>query len=352
MEGFKMPKKIKLMNERLSELKEVVDTQDGSARELARAQAILMYEKGVDLDLIYEVTRLKRSSIFKWRSRFQKHGAAALREKQSKPKHLLTKNQMMEIVKVLKMQKPKAYGYRTEYWNTTILAELIKRNYNVEYKSKKRLYLLFESAKLTYHKPGQQYRNRNQEKIDAWVAENTPIIKGYLEELDTVVFVADEMVISTQTTFQKIWLPKNEFPKVDVSNKRTNRSIYGFLNVVSGVEHAFKTKYQNGVTTCAVLDKLCALYPGKKIVIIWDNASWHRSEEVRKWLSATKHNIKLIAFPTYSPELNPQEHVWKEGRSSITHNQFIDDIDRAADAFVAHLNNTIYQYKFLNLVHA
>lgn len=346
-----MPKRTKLTNEQVSELKELIEIQYGSARELARVQAILMYEKCIELDLIYEMTRLKRSAIFKWRSRLQKHGATALKEKPSKPRRLLTQNQIAEIVTVIKTQKPKEHGYKAEYWNTTVLGKLIKQNYNVEYKSKKPLYLLFESAKFTYHKPGQQYRNRNQARIDAWVAENTLIIKEHLETPNTVVFVGDEMVLSTQTTSQKVWLPANEYPKVDVSNKRANRSVYGFLNIASGVEHAFKTEYQNGITTCAVLDKLCALYLDKNIVIVWDNASWHRSEEVRKWLGVTKHKIKLMAFPTYSPELNPQEHVWKAGRSSVTHNQFIENIDTATDAFVDHLNKTIYPYQFLGLVH-
>ena len=105
-------------------------------------------------------------------------------------------------------------------------------------------------------------------------------------------------------------------------------------------------------TTCAVLDRLVPLYAGKKIAIVWDNASWHRSADVRTWLSDTKYDVKLMAFPTYAPELNPQEHVWRAGRSSITHNKFIENIDTATDAFVDHLNNTTYRYDFLGLVHA
>src|SRR4029077_9891621 len=152
---------------------------------------------------------------------------------------------------------------------TSILAEYIKREFNVEYKTKKPLYLLFKKAKFTYHKPGQQYRNRNQEKIDQAVAETTPVVQQHLADKNTVVLTGDEMVLSTQTTFQKIWLPVGSFPKVDVSNKRANRSIYGFLNVKAGKVHAFKTEWQNSEMTCKVLDKLCAQYADKHIVILW-----------------------------------------------------------------------------------
>ncbi len=83
------------------------------------------------------------------------------------------------------------------------------------------------------------------------------------------------------------------------------------------------------------------LYPRKKVIIIWDNAPWDRSKEVRTYLKQTKHTIKLIAFPPYAPELNPQEHVWKDGRAKINHNNFIEDIDKATDQFIDYLNNTI-----------
>jgi transposase len=157
------------------------------------------------------------------------------------------------------------------------------------------------------------------------------------------------MVLSTQTTFQKIWLPKNEYPKIDVSNKRVNRSLYGFFNVYNGVEHVYKADWQNSLITCKILDKLCENHKGKKIVLVWDNAPWHRSKEIRDWLSTTKHNIHLIAFPPYAPELNPQEHIWKEGRSQITHNKFIENIDTATDEFVEYLNNRLFKYSFLGI---
>jgi hypothetical protein len=83
----------------------------------------------------------------------------------------------------------------------------------------------------------------------------TPVLQEHLAGKNTVVLTGDEIVLSTQTTFQKIWLPLVSYPKVDISNKRANRSSYGFLNVKTGAEHAFKTEYQNSEITCKVLDQ-------------------------------------------------------------------------------------------------
>jgi len=58
--------------------------------------------------------------------------------------------------------------------------------------------------------------------------------------------------------------------------------------------------------------------------------------------------IEVIHFPKYSPRKNPEEHVWKHGRSHVTHNRFIDDID-IADRRVSfeHLNTTKFSYSIL-----
>ena len=48
-------------------------------------------------------------------------------------------------------------------------------------------------------------------------------------------------------------------------------------------------------------------------MVLWDNASSHKSEEVKEYLlKQDKDNpaIWLENIPTYSPELNPIEQLW------------------------------------------
>src|SRR5665647_2225534 len=98
------------------------------------------------------------------------------------------------------------------------------------------------------------------------------------------------MILTTQTTCQKVWLPSGQFPKIDVANTRKRRCIYGFLNVKNGSQHAFKTEYINSEETIKTLDQIGQIYLGKKIVIVWDNGPWHKSEKTKEFLRTTKHN--------------------------------------------------------------
>lgn len=88
----------------------------------------------------------------------------------------------------------------------------------------------------------------------------------------------------------------------------------------------------------------------------------HNEQEVKEWKTANKDrikqahdfikqdgNIEVIEFPSTAPEENPQEHVWKAGRSQTTHNQFITDIDQTTDSFINYLNTTTFDYDFLGL---
>jgi hypothetical protein len=122
------------------------------------------------------------------------------------------------------------------------------------------------------------------------------------------------MVLSTQTTVQKVWLPAGQAPKVEVNQERENRSVYGFLNIKTGQKHAWKTKWQNMYETMKVLKKLRKQYPKKKLLLLWDSARWHVGSKVREYIEQDG-NIETLAFPPYSPEENPQEHVCEEGTS-------------------------------------
>jgi hypothetical protein len=61
------------------------------------------------------------------------------------------------------------------------------------------------------------------------------------------------------------------------------------------------------------------------LVLVWDNAGWHSSRDVRRWLRA--HNqrahreggVRLVPcfLPTRSPWLNPIEPKWVHGKRRV-----------------------------------
>ena len=326
----------------------IVKKHDSTGHEVSHAQALLLYHADVSFEIITATTQISKRQVFTVRRQYEKYGSDAIRDKRKgKPKELLTRKQREEIIEIVKTKSPRDYHYNNDFWTTGILGDLIFRQYKAKYKSKTSYYLIFRKASFTYHIPGRTYHERDEAAVQKWRKETKPRLQKLWDEKDTVILCADEMILSTHTTVQKVWLPEGQYPKVEVSNRgRERRNVYGFLNIRTGREHAFKTLKQNMHVTARILKRVRTKYPTQKIVLFWDSAGWHKGSEVQKFLKADG-NITVIHFPTYAPEQNPEEHVWKKGRGAVTHNRFIEDIDAATDEFIAYLNKTTFPYELL-----
>jgi DDE superfamily endonuclease len=74
------------------------------------------------------------------------------------------------------------------------------------------------------------------------------------------------------------------------------------------------------------LQAVAAAYPAhlhKRVVVVIDNAPWHRGQLVRDVLAEHLH-LELYRLPSYSPELNLIERVWRWMRKRATHNRLFD----------------------------
>lgn len=318
--------------------------------EIRKSQTILLLDEKNGLKLVKRLIGYGKTQAYTIKKRYLKEGIPSLSDKRKgKPKELLTKQQREEIIETVKTRKPKEFGYEREFWTAGILGDWISRNFKVKYKSKTSLYLVFKQAQFTYHKPGRVYDKHDEKEVEAWKAETKPKLDRYLKEENAVLLTEDEMVLTTETTIQKVWLPAGEFPKIIcTTGGRKRRSVYGFLNMKTGEEHAFKTEFQNMYQTKDILEEIRNIYPKQKIVLFWDNAGWHRGSVVQDWIR-NDGNIEIIHFPRYAPEENPQEHVWKSGREAVTHNEYIENIDVATDKLVKYFKRTRFGYSLLGV---
>ena len=57
--------------------------------------------------------------------------------------------------------------------------------------------------------------------------------------------------------------------------------------------------------------------PGE-VVLIWDGAPWHKAKRVQA--AASELGFTGVALPSYSPDLNPIEGLWKWMREEVTRN--------------------------------
>ena len=127
----------------------------------------------------------------------------------------------------------------------------------------------------------------------------------------------DEVSFQLTTNYKRIWFPKGGKPKGAFFWSNKKLITFGALTSSHEFYYEFKCS-QNSITFVSFLSGLFDwLSPHKKYVLILDNAGWHKTLFVRKFIEKYK-NIKVEFIPPYSPELNPIETNWKVTRNNVT----------------------------------
>ncbi|MGC5004783.1 transposase [Streptomyces sp. DT203] len=67
---------------------------------------------------------------------------------------------------------------------------------------------------------------------------------------------------------------------------------------------------------CRFLDRLAGHFD-RKVHLVVDGHSAHRSKKVRDWLAAHPDDVEMHFLPSYSPELNPDELVNADLKHSL-----------------------------------
>lgn len=101
--------------------------------------------------------------------------------------------------------------------------------------------------------------------------------------------------------------------------KRVN--CLGFMNAVTyQTETIMNDSYLNADTVCEGLKQLREKNPDTWLYVILDNAAYQRCRKVRQ--CAESLNINLIFLPSYSPNLNLIERLWRFLRQKVNANRF------------------------------
>jgi transposase len=148
-----------------------------------------------------------------------------------------------------------------------------------------------------------------------------------------------------------MWVPPEEVdPVVLQAPTRKSLAVFGAVRPDDGY---LLTRRAQRFNTDSFRAFLCVLLRHRRrhrqIVAIVDNARWHHAEALRPWLWEHRHLLRLDFLPPYSPELNPQERVWKLTRRVITHDCYFPLLDQLVDTVLCQLarwakpNNTLHR---------
>lgn len=290
-----------------------------------KAQVVMLAARGVDVDTIADIVNWAPSTITTWCRHFRQTRLGVLHDANlgNRNASKLSPQQFDEVMEVL-AAPPHDNGIPIGFWTLPRLVGWIYDCFEVEYASAGSYHFLLHQAGLSFHKP-EAFDKRRADEIT--IDHRMTQIRSELAEDhtgdNTVVFAADEVRVVHEAVLRKAWYTTGTKTKLSVDRKRQAQSYIGFLRQDCGRVELFELDWQNTDTIIDALDQLVYCHPGKKIVIVWDNAGWHRSKKLRSHLGpGNKFEIvHLINMPPYAPDHNPIEHVWGEAKDNISNIQ-------------------------------
>jgi transposase len=147
-----------------------------SVLEATRRRAVASVLAGQTQAAVAKAFCLHPVTLAKWMARHRAEGDAGLDAKPvpGRPRFLTPKPDQQ--VRQWLAQKPTAHGFRTDLWTARRVAELIRRRFGVEYHPDYMRSWLRQRG-YTPQRPAKRARQRNDEAILHWVANDWPRIQ-------------------------------------------------------------------------------------------------------------------------------------------------------------------------------
>ena len=204
---------------------------------------------------------------------------------------------------------PRACGFESGAWTVPLLMRHVKKKFGVAY-ARSSMYVVLHRLGFSCRKPRPKHpksastrqKNAFKKKVEAVAAAN-PDHKKFA--IDGAWFIAGWNI-------QYAWYLKGLPISCPISLSRERVYMLGALH--SG---GFDSEFYGKMDTAAIIDMLSYLHKryGKSIVVL-DNASYHKSAGVKKFVDSLGGDMILMYLPPYTPELNPVEGQWKMFRKA------------------------------------
>lgn len=124
-----------------------------------------------------------------------------------------------------------------------------------------------------------------------------------------------------------MWAKCGWQPQVESAPTQEKIAFSGFVNPKTGelfVNECEKFNYETIIESVKEFSEYHQT--NKKLLIILDNAPWHKKAVRLIHENDVPKEIEFLFLPPYSPEFNPIERVWRITRRERTHNHFFEKL--------------------------
>ena len=110
--------------------------------------------------------------------------------------------------------------------------------------------------------------------------------------------------------------------------EKQKRHVFGGYNWLKDTITWTTAQTKNSATFISFLEELLVKsYPTGRVVLVMDNASYHKSASALAALSLFEHRVMFVWLPPYCSDLNPIERFWRHLKELACANKLQDNMD-------------------------
>lgn len=282
---------------------------DRKALEAIRIRAVKRVEAGESPEVVIKALGFTRTLIYTWIAKYREGGIDALRSRKATGKTpKLSGQHIRKLYRIVVGNDPRQLQFEFALWTRSMVRELIRREFKVKM-SDTAVGRLLKKLGLSPQRPTRRAIQRDELAVFKWMAEDYKEIQKLAKKHQAEIFFGDESSVRSDYHSGTTWAPIGKTPTIKTTGKRHRVNLISAINGRGLMRFMAVEESVNAAVFISFLKRLIFKAPGNVFLIV-DNHSVHRSEEVRQYVESTEGKLRLFYLPPYSPELNPDEHVW------------------------------------------
>jgi len=275
-------------------------THDASPRARARAHSLLLSAEGMTIKDITKIYQVDRDTVSTWIRKWEREGPASLHDhpRSGRPPKLTPEEQTLAIAYI--KEEPRS------------LKQVVER---FTQKTAKRLSIsslkrLAKRARLRWKRVRKSLKSLRDPVAFARCQRELEALQQQEDQGKIALYYFDEAGFALDPSIPYAWQESGSIIELPAM-KYGRINVLGFMNRKNDLHtYMFEQSIHTGVVI-ACFDAFCKTIK-KKTVVMLDNASIHTSEEFEDRIPHWKKQGLIIKYlPTYSPELNLIEILWR-----------------------------------------
>ena len=281
-----------------------------------RMQAVKMVKSGTSVGDVAKFFDVTTRSVFSWLAAFANEGQNGLAAKfgSGRPPKV-TPDQMQWIASAVRNNTPNQLSFSFGLWTLRLIGQLIERRFGMTL-SLPTLGKVMNQLGFTPQRPLHRAYEQDDVLVQRWLDNELPALRARAKARGAVVMFADEASMRSDYHAGTTWAPRGHTPIVRVMGQRSTINMISAIGGDGQMQFMLVDGRVNGEVFVQFLQQLM-LAAERPIVLVVDGHPVHRSKLVADYVNSTDGKLELHFLPPYSPQLNPDEQVWKHVKERV-----------------------------------